>query len=117
GPAPGTGETAPRADPGADLPWSPRKGKVIGGGPANEHNYTTGLMLHYFLTGSAASRAAVLELAPWVIDVDAGRETGVRWLGGRGVTGGRPVPREARPPTAPAAAVATRSTHCSMPTA
>ena len=25
-----------------------------GGGPSNEHNYTTGLMLHYFLTGSDA---------------------------------------------------------------
>ena len=25
--------------------------RVGGGGPSNEHNYTTGLMLHYFLTG------------------------------------------------------------------
>jgi hypothetical protein len=82
GPAPGAGEAAGRDDPGADLPWSPRKGRVIGGGPAGEQNYTTGLMLHYFLTGGAASRDAVLELAQWVIDMDDGRKTVFRWLAG-----------------------------------
>jgi hypothetical protein len=46
-----------------------------GGGPADEHNYTTGLMLHYFLTGSAASREAALGLARWVINMDDGRKT------------------------------------------
>lgn len=51
-----------------------------GGGPANEHNYTTGLMLHYFLTGSAASRDAALGLSRWVIDMDDGRQTVFRWL-------------------------------------
>jgi hypothetical protein len=51
-----------------------------GGGPANEHNYTTGLMLHHFLTGSPASRAAALGLARWVIDMDDGRKTIFRFL-------------------------------------
>jgi hypothetical protein len=51
-----------------------------GGGPANEHNYTTGLMLHHFLTGSAASREAALGLARWVIDMDDGRKTILRFL-------------------------------------
>ncbi|MCS6864968.1 MAG: hypothetical protein RMJ56_12380 [Gemmataceae bacterium] len=51
-----------------------------GGGPSNEHNYTTGLMLHYFLTGHLASRDAVLGLARWVINMDDGRQTIFRWL-------------------------------------
>ncbi len=59
---------------------------VIGGGPSNEHNYTTGLMLHHFLTGSALSRETVLELASWVIDMDDGRKSPFRWLA-RGPTG------------------------------
>jgi hypothetical protein len=82
GPAPG----ADQPDPGIDLPWSPRKGTIIGGGPANEQNYTTGLLLHYFLTGSEASRAAALELAQYVLDLDDGRKTVFRWLA-RGDTG------------------------------
>ncbi|QJW97380.1 RIFT barrel domain-containing protein [Frigoriglobus tundricola] len=53
---------------------------ALGGGPANEHNYTTGLMLHHFLTGSAASREAALGLARWVIDMDDGRKTVYRWF-------------------------------------
>ncbi len=64
-----------------------RRGKgLCGGGPANEQNYTTGLMLHHFLTGSPASREAALELARWVIDVDDGTKTVFRWLA-RGYTG------------------------------
>src|SRR5207248_3079 len=59
---------------------------TAGGGPADEHNYTTGLMLHYFLTGDRQSRQAVLELAQWVIDMDDGRKTVFRWLD-RGPTG------------------------------
>ncbi|MBO9490495.1 hypothetical protein J7384_08980 [Endozoicomonas sp. G2_1] len=37
-----------------------------GGGPGGQHCYTTGLMLHYFLTGSSSSKSAVLKLANWV---------------------------------------------------
>jgi hypothetical protein len=64
----------------------PRAAKVCGGGPANEQNYTTGLMLHHFLTGSPLSREAALELARWVIDRDNGTKTVFRWLA-RGPTG------------------------------
>jgi hypothetical protein len=64
----------------------PRAGKVCGGGPANEQNYTTGLMLHHFLTGDEASRQAALGLARWVIDMDDGRLRVFRWLA-RGDTG------------------------------
>ncbi|UZD66517.1 hypothetical protein [Marinobacter sp. AN1] len=38
-----------------------------GGGPAEQHCYTTGLLYHYFLTGCSASREAVLELANWIV--------------------------------------------------
>ena len=51
-----------------------------GGGPSNEHNYTTGLVLHYFLTGSESSRAAVLQLADWVLDMDDGTKSKFRWI-------------------------------------
>jgi hypothetical protein len=53
---------------------------VIGGGPACEHNYTTGLMRHYFITGDEASREAAVGLARWVIDIEDGRRTIFCWL-------------------------------------
>ncbi len=59
---------------------------VRGGGPSPEHNYTSGLLLHYFLTGDATSRAAALELARWVVDMDDGGRSPFRWLA-RGDTG------------------------------
>jgi hypothetical protein len=59
---------------------------VHGGGPSSEHNYTTGLMLHYLLTGDARSRQAVLGLAQFVIDRDDGRKSRWRWID-RGRTG------------------------------
>jgi hypothetical protein len=64
----------------------PRAPGVGGGGPGGEHNYATGLMLHHFLTGNAASREAAVGLARWVIDMDDGRKTIFRWLD-RGDTG------------------------------
>jgi hypothetical protein len=64
----------------------PRAAGVCGGGPGNEQNYTTGLMLHYFLTGSPSSREAALGLARWVIDMDDGHKTVFGWLAG-GATG------------------------------
>ena len=51
-----------------------------GGGPCSEHNYTTGLMLHHFLTGSERSRSAVIQLANWVLDMDDGRKSRFRWI-------------------------------------
>lgn len=53
---------------------------TAGGGPSAEHNYTTGLLLHYFLTGSERSRAAVIQLADWVMDMDDGSKSRFRWL-------------------------------------
>jgi hypothetical protein len=37
-----------------------------GGGPGDEHCYSTGLMYHYFLTGSEISRSTVLNMAEWI---------------------------------------------------
>jgi hypothetical protein len=45
-----------------------------GGGPSNEHNYTTGLLLYYFLTADPQARSAVLKLARWILDMDDGRK-------------------------------------------
>jgi hypothetical protein len=51
-----------------------------GGGPSSEHNYTTGLMLHYLLSGDPSSRDAVVGLADWVVQMDDGRKTVFKWL-------------------------------------
>ena len=64
----------------------PRSPGVNGGGPANEHNYTTGVMLHHFLTGDPTSRDAVVGLADWVLNMDDGGKSIFRWLA-RGYTG------------------------------
>lgn len=71
-----------------------RRSGTSGGGPCNEHNYTSGLMLHHFLTGSEKSRAAVIQLANWVIDMDDGRKSRFRWLDRR-ETGMASATREA----------------------
>ena len=64
----------------------PRVPSLPGGGPSNEQNYATGLLLHSLLSGSAASRGAVMQLAEWVLAMDDGRLTVFRWLS-RGHTG------------------------------
>jgi hypothetical protein len=51
-----------------------------GGGPSAEHNYNAGLMLHYFMTGERASRDAAVGLAQWVVDMDDGRLSPLRWI-------------------------------------
>lgn len=43
-----------------------------GGGPACEHNYTSGLLLYYWMTGDIKARDAVLTLADWVVNMDNG---------------------------------------------
>ena len=55
-------------------------GRADGGGPSAEHNYATGLMLHYFVTGDPASRAASIGLGRWVVNMDDGRLSPFRWL-------------------------------------
>jgi hypothetical protein len=64
----------------------PKDPKVGGGGPSNEHNYSTGLALHYFMTGDPLSREAVIGLANWVVAMDDGALTPFRFLA-RGNTG------------------------------
>jgi len=49
-----------------------RGGDRYGGGPSNEHNYTTGLLHYYFITGDPTAREAVCSLADWVIQMDKG---------------------------------------------
>jgi hypothetical protein len=58
----------------ADSPLA-RRGRAYGGGPSNEHNYTSGLLTFHYLTGDRAARGAVLGLADWVIGMDDGRES------------------------------------------
>jgi hypothetical protein len=58
----------------------PKTEGVSGGGPSNEHIYSTGLMYLYWLTGQAWARDAVISLADWVIRVDDGNLTPFRWL-------------------------------------
>jgi len=43
-----------------------------GGGPGGQHCYTTGLMLHFFLTGDESSKNAVLQLTHWITSVYEG---------------------------------------------
>jgi hypothetical protein len=46
-----------------------------GGGPCNEHDYSSGLLHYFYLTGDPEARDAVLELAQWVISMDDGSQT------------------------------------------
>lgn len=48
---------------------------AYGGGTSNEHIYSSGLTLYYFLTGDQAARDAVLQLADYVLDMDDGTKT------------------------------------------
>lgn len=50
-------------------------GGSYGGGPSNEHNYTSGLLLFHYLTGDIEARNAVVELADWVVRMDDGSLT------------------------------------------
>lgn len=82
--------------------YSQRRGaetpaQSYGGGPANEHNYTTGLLAYYLLTGDEAARETVQGLADWVLNMDTGTR---RWLG-----------RFDRRPTGLASSTAHRSYH------
>ena len=51
---------------------SNRTGGENGGGPSNEHNYSTGLLYYYYLTGDNEAKATVVSLAEWVIAMDDG---------------------------------------------
>jgi len=59
---------------------------VCGGGPSNEHNYASGLRLHYLLTGDEESCEAAIGLGRWVIAMDDGATTPFAWVAS-GATG------------------------------
>lgn len=61
-----------------------------GGGPSEEHCYTTGLMYHYLLTGSEKSLQAVMELAGWILTQ---REGDLTLLGQLNLAKRRDIPR------------------------
>jgi hypothetical protein len=63
------------------------EGRDYGGGPGPEHNFTSGLILYYCLTGSPDAAEAVLSLAEWVLAMEDGRRT-VFGLLDDGPTGG-----------------------------
>lgn len=53
----------------------PADDRPYGGGPGPEHNYATGLLHYYYLTGDRDALEAVLGLADWVIAMDDGSRT------------------------------------------
>ncbi|MBX9788448.1 MAG: hypothetical protein K2Y37_05995 [Pirellulales bacterium] len=55
-------------------------GAAYGGGPGPEHNFTSGLLYYWYLTGDPQAREAVLSLADWTIAMDDGRRTMLGWL-------------------------------------
>jgi hypothetical protein len=46
-----------------------------GGGPSSNHNYSTGLLHYYYLTGDPHAREVVVGLADWVVNIDDGEQT------------------------------------------
>jgi hypothetical protein len=53
---------------------------AIGGGPAAAHNYSTGWMVAYWLTGKERYRTAAINAADYVMRIEDGRLTPFRWL-------------------------------------
>jgi len=51
-----------------------------GGGPGGEHCYTTGLMLHYYLTADETSKISVIKLADWITNFYEGSGTVLEFL-------------------------------------
>jgi hypothetical protein len=51
------------------------EGVDYGGGPGSEHNYTTGLLYYYYLTGNLEAATSVRSLADWVFGMDDGTAT------------------------------------------
>lgn len=43
-----------------------------GGGPSNEHNYTSGLLYYFYLSGDSEAAITVQKLADWVLGMDDG---------------------------------------------
>jgi hypothetical protein len=51
-----------------------------GGGPSGGQLYSSGFLLHHFLTGDPLSREEVVGLGHYVINADDGNKTFLRWL-------------------------------------
>lgn len=51
------------------------EGGDYGGGPSNEHNYATGLVYYYYLTGDPEAVESVRSLGDWVFGLDDGSRT------------------------------------------
>jgi len=51
-----------------------------GGGPGGQHCYTTGLMLHYYLTADETSKTTVIKLADWITNFYEGSGTVFEFL-------------------------------------
>jgi hypothetical protein len=62
------------------------KNYAIGGGPAASHNYSTGWMLAYYLTGKERYKEAAINAADYVMRIDDGSKTPFKWFS-RGDTG------------------------------
>ncbi|TWU44351.1 hypothetical protein Q31b_18870 [Novipirellula aureliae] len=56
------------------------KNYAIGGGPAASHNYNTGWMLAYWLTGKQRYREAAINAADYVLRIEDGNQTPFKWL-------------------------------------
>ena len=56
-----------------------RDAGVVGGGPSNEHLYSSGLLLYYFLTGDPRAKEAVINFGEHVIEMDKPLKI-LRWL-------------------------------------
>ncbi len=56
------------------------KNYAIGGGPAAAHNYSTGWMLAYWLTGTERYRTAAINAADYVMRIEDGSQTPFRFL-------------------------------------
>lgn len=61
-------------------PYVGEKKASNGGGPGDEHNYTTGLLHYYFLTGDPIAKETVIELANWVLNMEDGSKTFFKYL-------------------------------------
>lgn len=60
-----------------------KKNYSVGGGPSAAHNYNSGLMLAWFLTGKPIYRETAIGLADFVLNMDDGTRTVFRWLSRR----------------------------------
>jgi len=54
--------------------------KWFGGGPSNEHNYSSGLLLYFLLTGDQNANESIFQLYNWVTSRQDGTKTLLRFI-------------------------------------